>query len=95
MAQSNEITEAIPVYKNAPLGEGKKNDFPSILEFTGSGIFPNTGAYEDLVILEVVNPISFPFNVIGRIRWYTLTLPTIGDVETNIQGYQDTIQDGF
>jgi len=87
LAQSNEILVNDTLYRF---------DFPSIDTYTlgfGGGVFPSDGAYANLVTLEVVNPISFPFNVIGGLTCDTLTLPTIGDVEDAIQGKQDTIQD--
>jgi len=87
LAQSNEISVNDALYRF---------DFPFIDTYTlgfGAGIFPSDGAYVNLVTLEVVNPISFPFNVIGGMTCDTLTLPTIGDVEDAIQGKEPTIQD--
>ena len=90
LAQSNEILVRNSVYRF---------DFPSIntytLPFGIQGILPNSGAYANLVILEVITPFSFPFNVIGNIDVNgSLILPTIGDVETTIQGKLDTIGNG-
>jgi hypothetical protein len=90
LAQSNEILVRDSVYRF---------DFPSIttynLPFNIQGILPNTGAYANLVILEVITPFSFPFNVIGNIDVNgSLILPTIGDVETTIQGKQNKLTTG-
>jgi len=90
LAQSNEILVRDSVYRF---------DFPSIttynLPFNIQGILPNTGAYANLVILEVITPFSFPFNVIGNIDVNgSLILPTIGDVETTIQGKQNELTTG-
>jgi hypothetical protein len=89
LAQSNEISVMDSVYRF---------DFPSIdtytLVFNGGGILPDSGAYVNLVTLEVVTPFSFPFNVIGNLDVSgSLILPTIGDVEDAIQGKEPTIQD--
>ena len=90
LAQSNEILVRNSVYRF---------DFPSIDTYTLQvgirGILPNTGAYANLVILEVITPFSFPFNVIGNIDVNgSLILPTIGDAETAIQGKQNELTAG-
>ena len=90
LAQSNEILLRDSVYRF---------DFPSITTYTLGyniqGILPDSGAYVNLVTLEVVTPFSFPFNITGNMDVSgSITLPTIGDVETTIQGKQDTIEDG-
>jgi len=90
LAQTNEISVRDSVYRF---------DFPSIntytLGYNIQGILPDSGAYVNLVTLEVVTPFSFPFNITGNMDVSgSITLPTIGDVETTIQGKQDTIEDG-
>ena len=90
LAQSNEISVNDTLYRY---------DFPSIdtytLGFGGGGIYPSDGAYVNLVILEVITPFSFSFNVIGNLDVNgSSPLPIIGDVEDAIQGKQATIEDG-
>jgi len=90
LAKSNEISVNDSVYRF---------DFPSIdtytLGYNIQGILPDSGAYVNLVILEVITPFSFPFNVIGNIDVNgSLILPTIGDVETTIQGKQNKLTTG-
>jgi hypothetical protein len=90
LAQSNEILVRDSVYRF---------DFPSIntytLPFGIQGILPDSGAYVNLVTLEVVTPFSFSFNVIGNIDVNgSLILPRIGDVETTIQGKQNELTAG-
>ena len=64
-------------------------DFPSISSYRGC--FSNTNSTTNiasgiLALVEVVNGLTFGSNITGGLSVDTITLPTIGDMETAIQG---------
>ena len=80
LASSNEISVERDVYRY---------DFPSIDTFSGG--FSDTNsitqiASETLALKEVVSEFANSANITGGLTCDTITLPSIGDVETSIRG---------
>jgi len=86
LATTNEISSGDLVYRY---------DFPAIDTYP-SGDFSDTDsltniASETLATKEVVSEFAESVNITGGLTCDTITLPIIGDVGTEIQGKQDTI----
>jgi hypothetical protein len=87
LANTRVITNAVDVYRF---------DFPDIATYTGfaTGESLNNIIREEDATSEVVSVVESPTEMVGGLMVNTITLPTIGDVETAIQGKQNELTTG-
>ena len=87
LANIRVITTAVDVYRF---------DFPDIATYTGfaTGESLNNIIREEDATSEVVIVAESPTEMVGGLMVDTITLPTIGDVETAIQGKQNELTAG-